>query len=106
MGKLVYGGSGIEIDFDDRVLLHLQIAIAGKLRLDESFMLSWHDDMSTGGGRSTIWLNRAIPLCFKFFGSKVPTVNTAWVDELLSSANSGTGMILGSEPAAPPKARS
>lgn len=101
MGKLVYGGAGIEIDFDDRVLLHLQIAVANKLRLDESFMLSWHDDMSTGGGRSTVWIDRAIPLYFKFFGSKVPTINPAWVEELLASANSGTGMILGSEPKSP-----
>lgn len=101
MGKLVYGGAGIEIDFDDRVLLHLQIAVANKLRVAESFMLSWHDDMSTGGGRSTIWLSQAIPLYFKFFGSKVPTVNQAWVEELIVSSNSGTGMILGSEPKQP-----
>jgi hypothetical protein len=101
MGKLVYGGAGIEIDFDDRALLHLQIAVTNKLRLDESFMLSWHDDMSTGGGRSTVWVDRSIPLYFKFFGSKVPKINQLWVEELLTSANSGTGMIMGSEPKPP-----
>ena len=32
MGKLVYGGHAVEIEFDDRALLHLQIVIANKLR--------------------------------------------------------------------------
>lgn len=102
MGKLVYGASNVEIEFDDRALLHLQIIVASKLRLGESFMFSWKDDPSIGDGRSTIWIDRSIPLFFKFFGSKVPTVNPRWLEELHTSANSGTGLILTTEPPPPP----
>lgn len=101
MGKLVYGSNSIEIEFEDRALLHLQIIFANKLRLGESFMFSWKDDPSIGDGRSTIWVDRSIPLHFKFYGSKIPTINHAWLEELLLSANSGTGLILSTEPSNP-----
>lgn len=100
MGKLIYGASSTEIEFEDRALLHLQIVFATKLRLGESFMFSWKDDPSIGDGRSTVWIDRSIPLFFKFYGSKVPTVNPRWVEDLLASANSGTGLILTTEPRA------
>ncbi|MEF2975639.1 hypothetical protein V3W46_00275 [Subtercola sp. YIM 133946] len=54
MGKLVYGDSGTEIEFDDRVLTHLQIVIGAKLRRRESFFFSWKDDPAVGDGRSSI----------------------------------------------------
>jgi hypothetical protein len=101
MGKLVYGAGAVEVEFDDRALLHLQIVIANKLRLGESFMFSWRDDTSVGDGRSTIWIDRSIPLHFKFYGSKVPSVNPLWLDMLGASANSGTGLLLSPEPNGP-----
>lgn len=98
MGKLMYGAGALEVEFDDRALLHLEIVIANKLRLGESFMFTWKDDNSVGNGRSTVWMDRAIPLHFKFYGSKVPTVNPRWLEELSASANSGTGLLLSPEP--------
>jgi hypothetical protein len=98
VGKLIYGSSTMEVEFDDRALLHLQIIVATKLRLGESFMFSWKDDPAIGDGRSTLWIDRSIPLYFKFYGCKVPTVNSQWLEELLTSANSGTGLILTPEP--------
>lgn len=55
MGKLTYDSS-ITVDFDDRVLAHIQLVIGAKLRRGESFYFSWRDDPLVGGGRSTVWV--------------------------------------------------
>ena len=99
MGTLVYGSRTLEVAFDDRALLHLKIVVATKLGRGESFMFSWKDDPAIGDGRSTAWIDRSIPLYFRFSGSTIPAVNQRWLDELLTSANSGTGLILTPEPA-------
>src|SRR5690606_19485112 len=72
VGSLIYGTSGIEISFDDRVLAHLELVINAKLRRRESFMLSWRDSTAVGDGRSSIWLDTAIPLYFRYSGSRIP----------------------------------
>lgn len=101
MGKLLYSDSDIEIEFDDRALSHLQIVIGAKLRRKESFFFSWRDDPSSGNGRASIWLDGAIPLYFKFFGGKMPTINREWIALLSESAYSGTGLVFIPEPGQP-----
>ncbi|HEY2643170.1 MAG TPA: ATP-dependent DNA ligase [Galbitalea sp.] len=98
MGKLLYGEAGIELAFDDRELAHLQLVIGSKLRRRESFFFSWKSDPSYGEGRNSVWLDASIPLYFKYFGSKPPTINREWIDLLTQSANSAQGMQLMSEP--------
>jgi len=93
---LIYHGT--EVDFDDRELVHLQVVIGSKLRRGESFFLSWNDPTPVGGGRSSVWLHPAIPLYFKYYGSRTPSLNRAWIDELTVSANSGHGLLLSAEP--------
>lgn len=102
MGKLIYGAAGVEIEFDDRTLTHLQIVIAGKLRRREGFFFSWRDDPSIGDGRSSVWLDPSIPLYFKYFGGRVPSINRDWVDLLSLSANSSGGLQLVQEPEGAP----
>ena len=85
MGKLVYGASVTEIEIDDRTLAHLEIVIVAKLRRDEKFVLSWQHGQSGGGGRSIVWVHSAIPLHFQFNGSKEPSINPAWLKELMPS---------------------
>ena len=46
MGSLTY--DGIVVQFEDRVLTHLQIVIVQKLRKGESFLMSWRDADSVG----------------------------------------------------------
>src|ERR1700712_813627 len=75
LGKLLYGNSGLEIEFDDRTLAHLQFVIGGKLRRHEGFFFSWRDDPALGDGRSSIWLETAIPLLFRFTGSERHQLN-------------------------------
>ncbi len=97
MGKLTYD-STLTVDFDDRVLAHLQLVIGAKLRRSESFLFSWRDDPGVGDGRSTLWLHPSIPLYFKYSGGRQPSVNRAWVDQLMTAANSPGGLHLVPEP--------
>ena len=95
MGSLTYDGHVIQID--DRTLAHLQIVIINKLRRGDGFLMSWKDSPTVGDGRSGIWLDRTIPLHFKFEGGRVPVINEAWLLELTASADSSRGLIVTKE---------
>jgi hypothetical protein len=97
MGTLSYGKL-LAADFDDRVLAHLQIVIGAKLRRGESFYFSWVDDPKVGNGRTTIWLHPSLPIMYKYFGSKQPSINRGWVDAMTESANTMGGLRLVPEP--------
>ena len=97
MGKLTYN-SYLTADFDDRILAHIQLVIGAKLRRGESFYFSWRDDSIIGGGRSTVWIHPGIALAYKYLGSKVPTLNRDWVEALMLSANSASGLHVVAEP--------
>jgi hypothetical protein len=100
MGKLTYD-STLVVDFDDRVLAHLQVVIGAKLRRNEAFYFSWRDDAAIGDGRSVVWLHPAIPLYYKFNGGRVPAINRAWIEDLMTAANSSGGLRLVPEPQDP-----
>ncbi|BDZ47421.1 ATP-dependent DNA ligase [Naasia aerilata] len=97
MGKLTYD-STLVVDFDDRVLAHLQIVIGAKLRRNESFYFSWRDDAAVGDGRSVIWLHPSIPVFYKYHGGRVPGINRSWIEELMATANSSGGLRIVPEP--------
>jgi len=99
MGYLAYDNRSVE--FDDRVLAHLQIVIVQKLRRREGFLMSWRDGNSIGDGRSSIWLSSDIPLYFKFAGGHPPQINMQWIAALTASANSSRGLIVSGEDDAP-----
>ena len=95
MGSLTYDGT--VVSFDDRTLTHLQIVIVNKFKRNESFLMSWKDDMAVGDGRASAWLSPAIPLYFKFLGGRVPEINEEWLKTLGKSAESSTGLIVTAE---------
>ena len=97
MGKFTYD-SGVSVDFDDRLLAHLQVVMGAKLRRGESFFFSWRDDPFVGGGRSSVWVHPGIPVAFKYFGGTSPVLNRAWVEILTISANSAAGLQIVIEP--------
>ncbi|GAA2250414.1 ATP-dependent DNA ligase [Herbiconiux moechotypicola] len=97
MGKLTYD-STMSVEFEDRVLAHLQLVIAAKLRRGEAFFFSWKDDPAAGDGRTSVWLHPTIPLSFKFYGSRQPAINRAWVESLMQAANSTHGLQIIPEP--------
>jgi hypothetical protein len=94
MGKLVYGNSGVELTLDDRPLNHVRVVVLAKLRRGESFSLSWENDR----GHHMLWLHPSIPLYFSFAGKRHPSLNRAWIDELMRSANSPNGLEVVPEP--------
>ncbi|MET0734256.1 MAG: ATP-dependent DNA ligase [Microbacterium sp.] len=97
MGKFIYEGT-VKVDFDDRVLTHLMVVIATKLRRGEAFHFSWKDDPSIGAGRTTAWIHPASSLVYKFHGSRRPPVNRAWIEALAYTANSANGLYIVPEP--------
>lgn len=93
MGYILYGG-GDAIHIDDRALAHLKVAIATKLRRNESFTLSWRHHAGDPVGRSTIWLHPSIPLRFTFDATETPELNAKWIEQLMQSASSTGGIQL------------
>src|SRR5690606_27277055 len=98
MGYLLYGRPAEEIEIEDRALAHVKIVVIAKFRRGESFAFSFEHDANDGLGRSTLWMNPAIPLRFKFNGSRQPTINRDWLEQLVVSANSVDGLRLIPEP--------
>ncbi|WP_165066122.1 DUF7882 family protein [Marisediminicola senii] len=90
MGTFTYDSSVI-VDFEDRLLLHLQIVITAKLRRDESFMFSWSKPDEVGG-RTTVWIDRHVPVSFDFTHSAMPSINRQWVEELMATTHRTSGL--------------
>ncbi|WP_279366366.1 ATP-dependent DNA ligase [Microbacterium testaceum] len=105
MGTFIYE-SCVRNDFEDRLVAHLQVVVGNKLRRGEPFSFVWKDDISTGGGRTSVWVHPRSNLVFTFNGGRPPTLNRAWLEALMSTANSPTGLYVVPEPAedaAPPE---
>lgn len=86
------------VDFDDRTLAHVHLVINAKLRRGEGFFFTWKDDPAVGNGRSSIWLERSIPLFVSFSSGARHSINREWLDLLTISANTPQGMMLLNEP--------
>lgn len=97
MGKFIYE-SGIRNEFEDRLLAHLQVVVGNKLRRGEPFYFQWKDDVSTGGGRTSVWIHPRSTLVFKFNGGRPPALNRAWLEALMSTANAPSGLYIVPEP--------
>jgi hypothetical protein len=90
-------GSGYRLD--DRVLLHLKIAIGVKFRRLESFVFTLHaSELPAGRGRRVFWMHPSIPLEFAFESPTHPPVNPAWVERLVAAASSEEGLRIIREP--------
>ena len=76
------------------MLAHLKIAIVAKLRMQESFLVNWTVPAERGSGRVSLWISPAIPLQFRFTGSKPPELNRAWLDAMARSSHGARGMVV------------
>lgn len=99
MGTLTYDGRRLE--FEDRLLVHLQVVIVQRFRRGSGFAMSWVRSVAIGSGRSTIWLTPAIPLAFDFRHARIPAISPDWLHRLTESAASGTGLIVTNEDGSP-----
>jgi hypothetical protein len=75
MGMLKY--DGMSVDFDDRLLAHLQTVVVQKMRRQESFLMSWQDSDDLGGGRTGIWIHQFAHITFHFSTNSDPKVDRA-----------------------------
>ena len=94
MGHLHYGSPPASFELDDRTLAHVEIVVLAKLRRNESFALTID---GANGARESIWINSSSTLRFEF-GSTTNDISKAWLDELIDSANTTTGMKILPEP--------
>jgi hypothetical protein len=95
VGTLKY--DGVTVEFEDRLLAHMEVVIVQKLRRQESFLLTWQESDTLGGGRTGIWLHQSVMLAFHFTGSENPKIDRTWLEKLMSSANSPMGMFVADE---------
>ena len=95
MGSLHYGSPPASFEIDDRTLAHVELVVLAKLRRNESFALTID---GAKDARQTLWVNQASTLRFEF-GSATHEINREWLDELIDSANTTTGMRVLPEPA-------
>ncbi len=92
MGTLFYGSQPVSIRVEDVLLRHLELVITSKLRRGEGMVLSWHDDATTGDGRSTVWLHPSIELHYRYSGSREPHIDRELLEDLSSAASSNGGI--------------
>ncbi|MBI5161713.1 MAG: hypothetical protein HY996_09935 [Micrococcales bacterium] len=95
MGKLVYGGTTYQLD--DRVLAHLQVVVAMKLRRGENFFVSWRNPLAQGGGRQSLWIDNGLHMAFEYDGSVIPTVSRDWIEAMAASAGTNFGLQITDE---------
>ena len=94
MAKLFYGTSVEPITVDDRTLAHVKVVVATKLRRGESFTVSWTHGAGEPTGRTTIWLQPAIPLRFVFDSEQPETLDQNLLKRMANDANSSRGLSL------------
>jgi len=94
MGYLHYGSSSEPIEIPDRLLAHIKVVIATKLRRNESFTLSWQHPAHQTPGRSTIWLQPSIELRFVFGSVEAEKLDSALLQQFANAANSSGGLIV------------
>ncbi|QEW00832.1 hypothetical protein F6J84_12455 [Microbacterium caowuchunii] len=97
MGSLYYGSDPEPIEMPDRLLAHVKVVIATKLRRGESFTLSWRHTTDAPAGRSTLWLHPAIPLRIVFDDAEPEVLDPRWLQELAVSASSTGGLSVSLE---------
>lgn len=105
MGQLYYGNSTTSVEVPDRLLAHVKVVVATKLRRNESFMMSWTGEAGAAG-RSSIWLQPAIPLRFVFETADMEVLNPQTVRDMANAASSSAGLIVDLDqdiPVAPPR---
>jgi hypothetical protein len=92
MGNLFYGNVPEPIVVPDDLLAHLRVVTTTKLRRGESFTVNWHE--TDAPGRSTIWIQPAIPLRFVFDSSEPEQIDPAVLRTMVNQANSSSGLSL------------
>lgn len=96
MGRITI--DSVTVKLDDRLTAHLELVIVSKLRRHESFVFTWLKDVTDGSGRESKWVHPGGHIDFRFDDRARIPINPAWVEALMSSANSPAGLHVVPEP--------
>lgn len=96
MGRLAFGSETVTLD--DRLLGHLEVVMVTKLRRREPFILTWTVDPSLGSGRVSRWVGVSTSWDIRYHSRAIGPINPAWIDALMSTANSPGGLRIVPEP--------
>ncbi len=96
MGLLTYNTS-TRFEIDDRTIAHIEAVVYAKLRRGEPFLFTWSGSAGEGAGRTTVWISRGSRLVFRRRGDTRVSLNQAWVERLMSTANSPPGLYVVAE---------
>jgi len=91
---LYYGSEVLPVVVPDRVLAHVKVVVATKLRRGESFLLTWRYPAGGPQGVVSIWMQPSIPLRFVFASPEPEALDAEYLKELAMAANSNRGLIL------------
>ena len=94
MGLLYYGTDAPPAEIPDRVLAHLKVVATTKLRRGESFTVTWRHATDAGEGRTSIWMQPAIPLRFVFDEPEPAMLDPDYLHSLANAANTSTGIYI------------
>lgn len=94
MGYLYYAAEPLPAELPDRVLAHVKVIVATKLRRGESFMLSWKQPADEAPGLTSIWIQPSIPLRFVFDSPEHEELDSGYLTELAHAAQSTRGLVL------------
>lgn len=94
MGYLYYGSDAQAISMPDRMLAHVKVLAATKLRRNESFTITWRHTDDEAPGRTTLWLHPAIPLRFTFSTVDAEKIDGPLLQRLAAEASSSGGLNL------------
>ncbi|MFC8681944.1 hypothetical protein ACFT30_10510 [Microbacterium ureisolvens] len=89
MGTLYYGSNAAPIQMCDRLLAHLKVVVSTKLRRGEAFTITWAHSDPEPTGRTTIWVQSAIPLRFVFEKDEPEQIDAHSLKTLADAANQG-----------------
>jgi len=69
-----------------------------KLRRREPFILTWTVDPSLGSGRVSRWVGVSTSWDIRYHSRAIGPLNPEWIDALMSTANSPSGLRIVPEP--------
>ncbi len=98
MGTLHYGSPPASFEIEDRALAHIELVIMAKLRRRENLSFSLIDQQTSA--RQAVWISPVTTLRFQYDGP-MPEINRLWLQDLVDTANSSTGLRLVPEPELP-----
>lgn len=94
MGHLFYGNTTESFEIPDRLLAHVKMVTATKLRRSESFTLSWQHRACDAPGRTTLWMQPSIPLRFVFEQAESVALDSDVLKRLSAGANTSAGLTI------------